>query len=80
MHYRTLMVKSLIDNNISFQDFAINLNQTSFLITGSIENLFNYLNDKESIISSNLYIYSKFLDGNSFYKDTAGLFPCCFRY
>jgi hypothetical protein len=60
--------KILIDNNLSLQNFALNLNQTSFLVTGSIEGLFSHLTDKESVISSNLYLYSKYIDGNSFIR------------
>ncbi len=64
--------KILIDRNVTFQDLALNLNQTSFLVTGSVENIFNYLIDKKTIISSNLYIYSKFLDGKSFIRESQG--------
>jgi hypothetical protein len=58
--------KMRINNSISFQDFALTINQTNFLMTGNIDNLFNYLSDSVSVINSNLYLYSKIIDGNSF--------------
>jgi hypothetical protein len=55
-----------IDKDISFQDFALTLNETNFLITGSLKNAFNYFIDNKSIIDGNLYIYSKLLAVASF--------------
>ncbi|MBN2274804.1 MAG: hypothetical protein JXR41_14610 [Bacteroidales bacterium] len=66
----------LIDNKISFQDFAFTLNHTYFLATGHFENVFDYLSDKKSIIHSNLYLYSKVLDFNNLtvrQKDTSNV-------
>jgi hypothetical protein len=54
-----------VDQIISFQDLAVTLNQSNFIVTGTIENLFNYLADKKSIVNSNLYFYSKMIDFNS---------------
>ena len=64
--------KTHIGNNITFQDFAMTINQTNFLVTGTFENVINYFNDKESVINANLYIYSRFLDGNSFISNQHG--------
>ncbi len=56
--------KILIDKSISFQHLAMNVNQTALLLTGNLDGLFNYLFDRKSVISSNLYLYSRFIDGN----------------
>jgi uncharacterized protein involved in outer membrane biogenesis len=60
--------KVQIGKDISFQDFALTLNKTNFLITGTCNNLINYLTDNKSVINCNLYVHSKFLDGSSLWK------------
>ena len=62
-----------IGQDISFQDFALTLNETNFLVTGTFKNVFNYFIDNKSIIDGNLYVYSKVFDGASFMTNTAGL-------
>jgi hypothetical protein len=53
---------------ISFQDFAMTLNETNFLLTGTFQNVINYFTDNKSIINGNLYVYSKVFDGASLMK------------
>jgi len=55
-----------IGKDISFQDFALTLNETNFLVTGTFKNAINYFIDNKSIIDGNLYAYSKIIDGARF--------------
>lgn len=64
--------KTFIDNNITFQDFALTVNQTNFLIKGNIENLFDYLKDNQLNINANLYLYSKMIEGKSLLRNQKG--------
>ena len=57
-----------IGEDISFQDFALTLNETNFRVTGTFKNAINYFTDNKSIIYGNLYAYSKVIDGARFMK------------
>jgi hypothetical protein len=58
--------KIMIGRDISFQDFALTLNETNFLVTGTFKNAINYFIDNKSIIEGNVYAYSKVIDGVRF--------------
>jgi len=57
-----------LGREISFQDFALTVNETNFLVTGKLINVFDYFIDNKSIINGNLYVYSKILRGASFIR------------
>lgn len=58
--------KVIISKYLYLDNLSITLNQSNFIISGSVDKLFSYLADKKSIINSNLYIHSKAFNLKSF--------------
>ncbi len=50
--------KAIINRNLYLNNLSITLNQSHFVISGSVDNLFSYLVDKKVVVYSNLYIHS----------------------
>jgi hypothetical protein len=65
-HFKDINGLINFDKQVNFQDFALTVDNSNFIITGTIANIDKYLQDDKSALETNLYIHSKILDLTSY--------------